>query len=554
MPTVRELMSQNISNAAQINRAFNQIFYFASAYDIFPDGTDVTNKLQELVNLANSEGRYTIVFPPGEYFVTSIVNEGNIVYFGDGASFTGGYGRVVNSLKDYLSIDAQLSEKVSKGELTINVKDYGAKGDGTVYDNEAVQTALDSLSATGGHVFFPRGSYWIDAPLNIPPNVILEGEGNSTLIFSPTAIDAILVLNDSCTVKNMHLNGNAVTSKAIRLNGDYAVIEHVYYQYCTYGIYNNGKDVHRIMQCNSDNTTYSIYTANRFINCVIDGHSSNGDGYFFYATYTDQQPQGIRIINCPHIFGTTTGCIFFEKDAYEVIIENNMFDGIVGNVIHIGTGPHNSQFKISNNFIASANSPANNGAVNIRIGEGTEGVFITNNTITLAPQWGVYAPATSEKRSSNIHIAGNTFNDNNRGLGTGDIFLDSTDNVRIISNNLATGTGSSVVTAGTNGNPFKIKMIANKFATLPTITAGDVVARDSLGGYITQNEGTGVMNNGSTSVTINHGLSVTPNKVWVTPKGNLGSVWVTNITSSQFTVNCASAQGSSTGLSWKAEL
>ena len=42
-----------------------------------------------------------------------------------------------------------------------NVKDFGATGDGTTNDTVAIQAAIDSLSATGGTVFFPTGEYRI---------------------------------------------------------------------------------------------------------------------------------------------------------------------------------------------------------------------------------------------------------------------------------------------------------------------------------------------------------------------------------------------------------
>lgn len=43
----------------------------------------------------------------------------------------------------------------------VNVKDFGAKGDGVANDTAAVQAAIDSLSATGGTVYFPQGTYLI---------------------------------------------------------------------------------------------------------------------------------------------------------------------------------------------------------------------------------------------------------------------------------------------------------------------------------------------------------------------------------------------------------
>lgn len=58
------------------------------------------------------------------------------------------------------------------------------------------------------------------------------------------------------------------------------------------------------------------------------------------------------------------------------------------------------------------------------------------------------------------------------------------------------------------------------------------------------------LNSATTSVTITHGLSYTPYTVVCTPQGNVGNCWVTNITSTQFTFNCATAPGVNTTVSY----
>ncbi|MCX8053738.1 MAG: glycoside hydrolase family 55 protein, partial [Armatimonadetes bacterium] len=57
----------------------------------------------------------------------------------------------------------------------VNVRDFGAKGDGSTDDTAAFQAALDSLAEKGGTVFVPAGVYLIKTHIRVPNNVTLEG-------------------------------------------------------------------------------------------------------------------------------------------------------------------------------------------------------------------------------------------------------------------------------------------------------------------------------------------------------------------------------------------
>jgi hypothetical protein len=61
----------------------------------------------------------------------------------------------------------------------VNVKDFGAKGDGVTDDTQAIQAAIDA----GNVVFFPSGTYMVDAVTNIK----LTDRNNVHIIISPNA-------------------------------------------------------------------------------------------------------------------------------------------------------------------------------------------------------------------------------------------------------------------------------------------------------------------------------------------------------------------------------
>jgi parallel beta-helix repeat protein len=91
------------------------------------------------------------------------------------------------------------SNKLSNMSI-INVKDYGAKGDGSTDDTTEIQTALDQ----GGIIVIPAGTYMINAVTSSHDNPTSGGlsiPSNTTLFISPEAtIKAIANSSDSYAV------------------------------------------------------------------------------------------------------------------------------------------------------------------------------------------------------------------------------------------------------------------------------------------------------------------------------------------------------------------
>jgi hypothetical protein len=72
----------------------------------------------------------------------------------------------------------------------INVKDYGAKGDGVTNDTSAIQSAVAVAKATGGGtLFFPTGNYRVVFPAGIPTYTNLFNiPSNVTVLFDESAL------------------------------------------------------------------------------------------------------------------------------------------------------------------------------------------------------------------------------------------------------------------------------------------------------------------------------------------------------------------------------
>jgi hypothetical protein len=68
-----------------------------------------------------------------------------------------------------------------------------------------------------------------------------------------------------------------------------------------------------------------------------------------------------------------------------------------------------------------------------------------------------------------------------------------------------------------------------------------------------RNRGTATIASGSTSVTVPHGLDDVPSVAVVTPRGNLGAVWVSARDATSITINCATAPSADTLVDWYVE-
>ena len=72
----------------------------------------------------------------------------------------------------------------SHSQLHVNVKSFGAKGDGVADDTKAIQKALDQGGRLGKSVFFQAGTYRITNPLRVKSFTTLIGIGVSSTLKS----------------------------------------------------------------------------------------------------------------------------------------------------------------------------------------------------------------------------------------------------------------------------------------------------------------------------------------------------------------------------------
>src|SRR5581483_1509822 len=96
----------------------------------------------------------------------------------------GNWGTVLNQ---FLGVAHNSDGTLNSVQSVYNVKDYGAKGDGTTDDTTAIQNAINAAATNGrGTVFFPSAHYLISSTLTVDHDSITllgGGEQGHTSIF-----------------------------------------------------------------------------------------------------------------------------------------------------------------------------------------------------------------------------------------------------------------------------------------------------------------------------------------------------------------------------------
>jgi len=130
----------------------------------------------------------TEIVTAGSSAFTTALNHTYQGYLGDSTPVTTSVARTLQKrLDDYVS-----------------VKDFGATGDDSTSDVTAIQSAIDELYTDTDKddtrarrvLFFPAGTYRINAALKIPPYAHLVGEGPDKTIIRNSGNNAVMVMQD----------------------------------------------------------------------------------------------------------------------------------------------------------------------------------------------------------------------------------------------------------------------------------------------------------------------------------------------------------------------
>lgn len=100
-------------------------------------------------------------------------------------------------------------------EGTMNVKQFGAKGDGSTDDTVAIQSALDNCSNRNAILIFPNSIY---ASRELTSSEITINGGGATIKAYDDSTSVLLTINDYSEINNLNFDGNNLSSTLLHSN------------------------------------------------------------------------------------------------------------------------------------------------------------------------------------------------------------------------------------------------------------------------------------------------------------------------------------------------
>lgn len=378
----------------------------------------------------------------------------------------------------------------------INVKNYGAKGDGVTDDAVAIQAACDVAVVKGFAIFFPAGTYQIGAKITITgsPRIYMFGCGGSSII-NHTAGSSLFSINFASTtngivmIKDLNLRGTGA-GNALYIVGD-----------------TNATDSVLFTGLKIENFSVGIYLV------TLQGNTDNpciANCQFYDCNY------GIRMTQTHDC--TVTGCqiascnygVVAENNSVNICIASNNFDG--NNI----TGISNGAAIVLNNAsrsVVSANLIEDFTAAPSIVLTACDDIEIAGNYLYV-PAAGIGISCTDD--INNLNINGNLFNSS--GNTTGRVINIPAGNRINISGNIFTSSESAAI----------VKMEGIQIANAATVAINDNVFNNLIAEAILLN--TVIAGSVSNNVINNPSLDgvnsviVLTNSSYINAIGNVASI------------------------------
>ena len=472
----------------------------------------------------------------------------------------------------------------------VNVKDFGAVGDGVADDTAAIQAAINA----GRNVFIPSGTYKTTSKITITnSNQVVTGAGRSTEIILYKTTDPVIELVgavNAVEIKNIFINrsGIPINDTAVGIQTpktfqptrcdlrDLFIANHWHGVWLGPVAY--GKLTFCVIQANYQDGIYCTnYTGLNA--CQWDLESSLSQANNRYGLSLNPY-EGTTLIPNEWInfttFANTQGGIFVDGSPTRLTYDirgSGLTLSSDGNTALNLANMAGSTIVLNNLFIELVGlvttgrglaTPISNDGSGIILGGSVGSANFADTIISACSEYGVITGASASS-FVNCEIINNS---QKTPLTYGGIYVANNVNCKVIGCKIgnggsATPQGSSVI--ATNGSICNI--IGNDF----TFQGGSVAVQKGLGitineygniAYVTQNAGKLSIPIGSNFVLVTHGLNGTPAdfSILITPftsptSSGVGSFWVNTVNSTTFRINVnANVSTQALFFNWRASL
>lgn len=338
--------------------------------------------------------------------------EKNIIIDNIGAYFYENSNQVINEF-----ISTEIFHEISKYKLdsdldlliknifqentNIDVRIFGAKGDGLNNDSRSIQSAID-LCEKNGKVNIPSGTYLIEDTIHLRSNITLELDRNATIITSTKLKNKPIFLGDR--VNNVRIRGGKF-----------------------YGEVSENKFANLTIKFNeSSNIVIENINIFKFQNSIIIKQSNN-----------------CKVYKCDiyNIVGDETGGIgILFEDSYDSVAHSNVIDSVYQDGILVYNNSYN--IYICNNIIKNWNLENDHGRGGIQ-SYFSHDILIKDNIIYCDDNKTIFDFSAQRigvrsRDCYNIVINSNTIRDC-QGMGVDSVFLGDNyrynhENIKIIGN------------------------------------------------------------------------------------------------------------------------
>lgn len=197
---------------------------------------------------------------------------------------------------------------------TMNVKQFGAKGDGATDDTIAIQSALDNCSNKDATLIFPNSVY---TSRELTSNEITINGGGATIKAYDNSTSVLLTTNDYSEINDLNFDGNNLSSTLLHSNSFKIRIVNCLFENSLGDAINNTPV--------QDDNSEAYFDNVEFHNCV------GGIRYLGYAYNDPDDYKGsVKFINCRSTGNTGSSdsnrIYFFQKLNY-VSVRGGDFTG-----------------------------------------------------------------------------------------------------------------------------------------------------------------------------------------------------------------------------------